>query len=100
MEVQARWAASVVGLVGAGLGLSIIDPFSAQSFRLQGGAVRPVGAAIDFSFASVLTLRREPKPAVTNFLETFDRAFAVFARVATQTSNPETAFNLASRDGR
>lgn len=73
MEIEARWAASVAGLVAAGLGLSIIDPFSAHNFRLQGGVVRPLVDEIIFSFASVLP-KDGQQEAATTFIDCFDAA--------------------------
>jgi DNA-binding transcriptional LysR family regulator len=74
LELEARWAASVSGLVAAGLGLSVIDPLSAHSFRLQGGAVRPLSETIAFSFAAILPKTGRQEHAVA-FLDAHSRIF-------------------------
>lgn len=70
MEIEARWAASVAGMVSAGLGLSIVDPFTAHSYQLAGGTVRPLAEEIHFSFAAILPKGRKQEEAL-KFLNIF-----------------------------
>lgn len=76
--LEARWAVAVAGFVAEGLGVSIIDPFSARSFAAQGGTVRPLREEVLFSFVHV-----QPKLGVSGgigeeFLACFRSEFEEF----------------------
>lgn len=53
MLIEAAWSAAVIGLVANELGLSIIDPFTAQVATIVGCVVRPLGQQVEFSFAEL-----------------------------------------------
>lgn len=74
--LEAYWSISVCALVQRGLGVSIIEPFTADCYARQGGIIRPIEPAIDFSFVQIRQNRPHNSPLVTAFGETFDRAVA------------------------
>lgn len=72
LTLEAHWSASICSLVGRGLGVSIIEPFTAESFAQRGGTVRPFEPAVDFSFVQVRQARPMDPPLVTAFTRVFD----------------------------
>jgi DNA-binding transcriptional LysR family regulator len=53
MVLDASWSASVSGLVAEGLGVAIVEPFSAELARRAGCQVRNLAQKIEFSFAEL-----------------------------------------------
>ncbi|GEO36447.1 transcriptional regulator [Skermanella aerolata] len=68
LEMEARWSAVICNMVSLGLGLSIIEPFTASSFAGKGLEVRPINVMIDFSFATVMPLGKEESPLLAEFI--------------------------------
>ena len=52
-EMGASWSIAVSSMVSNGLGVSVIDPFTAQVAKQCGCAVRPFSPAIDYSFTAL-----------------------------------------------
>ncbi|WP_274426904.1 LysR substrate-binding domain-containing protein [Chelativorans sp. YIM 93263] len=73
LVLETRTSATVCGMVLHGLGVGIIEPFSAISFAERGGIVRPLLQEIDFSFVRILSPGAHRPAALTNFLELVDR---------------------------
>ena len=76
LELEAFWSATICSMVERGLGLSIIEPFTAEDFAARGGTVRPFEPAIDFSFVQVRQARALDPPLVTSFLATLEQCLA------------------------
>tara|TARA_R110002167_G_scaffold23131_2_gene82425 strand:- start:13738 stop:14667 length:930 start_codon:yes stop_codon:yes gene_type:complete len=58
-------------LVREGQGVSIIDPYTANLFKDQGGTSRPFEPAIPFYFGFIFPLHRQPSALAEQFIETF-----------------------------
>jgi len=76
LEIEAYWSATICSLVERGLGLSIIEPFTAEDFAARGGTVRPFEPAIDFSFVQVRQARTVDPPLLTAFVVTLEQCLA------------------------
>lgn len=74
--IEAYWSVSICSLVERGLGVSIIEPFTAENFAQRGGIVRPFEPVIDFSFVQVRQSRPVDPPLVTAFAGIFDETLA------------------------
>jgi DNA-binding transcriptional LysR family regulator len=53
LDIEATWSAAVVGFVAKGMGVSIVDPFSAEMARALGCSVHPLVQSVAFSFAKL-----------------------------------------------
>lgn len=62
-EMEASWSIAVSSMVSNGLGVSVIDPFTAQVAKQCGCVVRPFSPPIDYSFALL-----RPQGAASNAL--------------------------------
>ncbi len=58
MAIETQTASSVCELVAAGLGVSVVDPFTAESFVKQGIQVRPFRPAIIYEYGVLSPARR------------------------------------------
>jgi DNA-binding transcriptional LysR family regulator len=76
LEIESHWSATICNMVERGLGLSIIEPFTAEDFAARGGTVRPFEPVIDFSFVQVRQARAVDPPLVTAFLATLEQCLA------------------------
>ena len=76
LELEGYWSATICSLVERGLGLSIIEPFTAEAFAARGGIVRPFEPAIDFTFVQVRQARATEPPLLAAFIKTFERCVA------------------------
>ncbi|MCK6452735.1 MAG: LysR substrate-binding domain-containing protein [Alphaproteobacteria bacterium] len=76
LELEGHWSATICSLVERGLGLSIIEPFTAEAFAARGGIVRPFEPAIDFTFVQVRQSRAADPPLLAAFIDTFERCVA------------------------
>ena len=56
METQTSYA--ICQLVAQGIGVSVVDPFTASSFKNQGLVVRPFRPVIDYAFGLLFPVRR------------------------------------------
>jgi len=75
-EMDATWSIAVSSMVSSGLGVSVIDPFTAQVAKQCGCVVRPFSPPIDYSFA---VLRPQGAPAnalVDAFIQAVQRHLA------------------------
>lgn len=73
LGLETRTSATVCGMVLHGLGVGIIEPFSAINFTEQGGVVKPLIQEIDFSFVRILPPGAHRPAALTNFLDLVDQ---------------------------
>ena len=78
MEVEGRWSASICSLVSGGLGVSIIEPFTAQEYASNGGIVRPFLPEINFSFVVVRPAKTDMSPILREFVQTLNEALAPY----------------------
>jgi DNA-binding transcriptional LysR family regulator len=78
MAAEASWSAAVCGLVAQGLGVAIVEPFTAQLAAKLGCEVRPLAQALEFSFAEILprTVREHELAAL--FSQCFAEAYQAF----------------------
>lgn len=53
LQIETRISATICSFVAAGLGVSIIEPFTATEFTRRGGIVRPFLPPVEFTFAIV-----------------------------------------------
>ncbi|MBY5324278.1 LysR family transcriptional regulator [Rhizobium leguminosarum] len=70
-NIVARTMQSTTGcaMVGAGLGITITDPFAAEDAKAHGVVVRPLRPSIPFEFAYVLPSKKEPFSIVTQTMK-------------------------------
>src|SRR5262252_966820 len=66
--VEAEYFASVCGLVASGTGWSVVDPFSASTFRHLGLVARPFEPAIYYEIGAFCARDREPSILAQSFL--------------------------------
>ena len=66
--VEAEYFASVCGLVASGTGWSVVDPFSASTFRHLGLVARPFEPAIYYEIGAFCARDREPSVLAQSFL--------------------------------
>jgi DNA-binding transcriptional LysR family regulator len=70
--VEAEFFASLCGLVAAGVGWSIVDPLSAESFAHLGLVVRPFEPAVIYEIGAFHRRDREPSVLAAAFLDLLD----------------------------
>lgn len=75
---QTQLSTVACAMVSAGLGLSIVDPFSAEDAKPAGLVVKPLRPSVQFEFAYVLPAKREAFAMVT---ETINALRAEVARM-------------------
>lgn len=63
-------------MVSAGMGLSIVDPFTAEDAKATGVAVKPLRPSIPYEFAYVLPAKREPFAIVTKTIKALQEEVA------------------------
>ncbi len=63
---------TVQALVAQGLGVSIIDPFTAELHAAQGGVSRPFKPSIPFYFGFITPLNRPPAGLAQEFISCFE----------------------------
>lgn len=56
-------------MVGAGLGIAIVDPFTAEDAKASGVVVKPLRPSVQYEFAYVLPAKREPFATVTKTMK-------------------------------
>ena len=78
MEIQAEWSASIFGLVGRGLGVSIIEPFTASDYASHGVVVRPISPKIDFTFLELRRSNASKDSTINAFSDMFQMRFEKF----------------------
>ena len=74
--IESSSSVSVCSFVELGMGVSIIEPFTAQQFSAHGGIARAFEPEINFSFATVQPAGIEKSPLLSEFMETLDAAIA------------------------
>lgn len=79
LSLEALWSISVCNLVKQGLGVSVIEPFTAMSFAEGGGIVKPLFPVIEFSFVPVFPQGAADTPLVKVFNHIFDELLAEVA---------------------
>lgn len=79
LDLEAGWSATASALVAQGLGVAIIDPFTAELSALSGCTVRPLSQPIEFCFAEVSPKIAAPNELAEAFSATFRIEFAKFA---------------------
>ncbi|ALS61869.1 LysR substrate-binding domain-containing protein [Pandoraea norimbergensis] len=77
-EVEASWSIAVSAMVAKGLGVAIIDPFTAEVAKQCGCIVRPFQPAIEFTFAELRALRAVPDPLADAFSETVRECLGLY----------------------
>lgn len=89
MLYEAGWSASISALVAEGLGVSIIDPFTAVLAAKSGCLIAELAQEVDFSFAELRPRQMALNELVNEFSETFRQAFERFVGTSsTDTSGP------------
>lgn len=69
MEIEALYSATICSLVSCGLGVSIIEPFTAHNFEHSGGIVRPFEPVVDYSFVMVRPSGTDIFPLLAELLD-------------------------------
>jgi DNA-binding transcriptional LysR family regulator len=69
---EAEFFASVCGMVAHGLGVSIVDPATAEEFSMLGLVVRPFAPAIQYRIAVFHSADRRPSILAREFLAALD----------------------------
>ncbi|WP_245964711.1 LysR substrate-binding domain-containing protein [Trinickia dinghuensis] len=75
-EMEAGWSIAVSAMVSSGLGVSVIDPFTAQVAKQCGCVVRPFSPAIDYSFAILRPQAATASALVDDFIQAVRRRLA------------------------
>jgi DNA-binding transcriptional LysR family regulator len=81
-RLEAGWSGAVGSLVAEGLGVAIIDPFTAELAARCGCVVRPLAQPIEFTFAALRAKRAAPNALVDAFGATFDAQFRMYGECA------------------
>lgn len=70
-KIVAQTSQSTVAcaMVSAGMGVAIVDPFTAEDARPMGVVVKPLRPSLPYEFTYVLPARREPFAIVTNTMK-------------------------------
>ena len=61
----------VCAMVASGLGVAIVDPFTAREYETRGVVARPFEPALDFQFAAVYPVHRSLSPVAREFIDAF-----------------------------
>ena len=80
LEIEAEWSATICAMVANGLGVSIIEPFTAESFVQNGGVTKPFLPEIDYTFTQIRKAGTPRAPLAEDFMATFDACVGDFAR--------------------
>jgi DNA-binding transcriptional LysR family regulator len=72
MVAEVEYFSSICGMVAAGLGVSVVDCWSAHTFRSLGLEVRPVTPAIDYEVGVFFSAEREPTRLARTLLDMLD----------------------------
>ncbi|PQO22223.1 hypothetical protein C2I36_14235 [Rhodobacteraceae bacterium WD3A24] len=67
MLLETQSGASICQMVGAGMGVSVIDPFNAAAFNKLNIAIRPFRPRIRFDYGLVFPLQRQKSKLVGDF---------------------------------
>lgn len=76
VAVETATAASLVMFVTAGLGVGIIDPFTADKLRPLGYEIKALRPAIEFSFGILAPMRIQARPEVSGLANCIQQAYA------------------------
>ena len=68
-------------LVAAGVGCSVVDPFTAAEFISRDVVVKRFEPATEFQVAALYSRRRPPAPAATDFVDGFARYLERYERI-------------------
>lgn len=69
MMIETQSGASICSLVAVGLGVSIVDPFTASNFIGKGLVMKPFRPIINFDFGILLPIQRPRSSIVDEFIE-------------------------------
>lgn len=70
---QAEYFSSICGMVANGLGVSVVDRWSARSFKVHGLEVRPFMPSIAYEIGVFVSADRPPSPLASSFLKVLDQ---------------------------
>jgi len=73
MLLETQSGASICQMVGAGMGVSVVDPFNAEAFREMSIAIRPFEPRIQFDYGIVFPIHRQPSGIVDDFVKLLKR---------------------------
>ena len=79
LVVETQTGASICDLVAAGLGVSVVDPFTASAFTGRGLVIRPFRPVIRFDFGLLLPMQRPTSLVAREFLEALHRRAGIIA---------------------
>ncbi|ALG74478.1 hypothetical protein VY88_20200 [Azospirillum thiophilum] len=71
--IETQTGAAICDLVAAGLGVSVVDPFTASAFTAKGLAIRPFRPVIRFDFGLLLPMRRPTSLVAREFMQALHR---------------------------
>ena len=77
IAVETATAASLVMFVTAGLGIGIIDPFTAEKLRPLGYEIKPLRPEIEFAFGILTPMRIQSRPEIAELSRCIQRAHAL-----------------------
>lgn len=76
IAVETATAASLVMFVTAGLGVGIIDPFTAEKLRPLGYEIKPLRPAIEFAFGILAPMRIQSRPEIADLSHCIQQAYS------------------------
>jgi len=75
LEIEALYSATICSFVTLGLGVSIIEPFTARDFANAGGIVRNFEPMVDYAFVLMRPSGTDMSPLLADFVEALNFAF-------------------------
>ena len=80
LRVETPLTEIACGLVASGIGVSLVDAFTAHEYETRGVAVRPFEPHIGFEFAALHSTQRAPSQIACEFISAFRDRVEAFSR--------------------
>lgn len=88
-QIETSSSTNAVMLVNAGVGVALIDPFTAHAMPLPNVVYRPIDAYVPYLFGLIVHHDREPSPDVLRFMQSiWSYITATFPDTADSTTDP------------
>lgn len=78
IRFETRWSVAAAALVSEGMGVSIVEPFTARGCGFPGVVIKPMKEKLPFSFLEIFPKGRPTSALTAAFLEVFDAEFRSF----------------------
>lgn len=91
IRIRSHMSVIVSALVQRGLGVSVVDPFTARLHQASGGVVLPIDIDDRFRFAVIRPIGDPPNADLTGFLEVFESVLDSYRQDDMALANPDGA---------